>query len=302
MRRFWPLLMIVLIVVLALIFRQDKSSAQSMNEPSVPTRIISIAPSITEMAFAIGLGDNIVGVSDYCDYPAEVETLPKVGGFINPNIEAIVSLKPDLVMLHSSNTKLISKLDQLGIKSLATDSSNLATIKASILSMGDYTKRHQQAQNVIDKMERQIALIHDKIKGLPAPSVLLVMGHSKNSGKKSTIFVAGQTDFYNDLITLAGGKNAFKNKSLKIGTLSTEGILTLNPDIIIDVFPEPDDHNYDIEKVKQQWQSLSQVNAVKNDRVYIIEEDYATIPGPRLYLLLAQIAKLFHPELNWQPS
>ncbi len=126
------------------------------------------------------------------------------------------------------------------------------------------------------------------------------MGHSKNSGQASTIFVAGQNDFYNDLINLAGGVNAYTDKTLKTGTLSQEGILSLNPDIIIDVFPEPDDHNYDLVKVNQQWQSLSQVNAVKNRRVHIIEEDYATIPGPRLALLLQQMAELFHPTLDWQ--
>jgi iron complex transport system substrate-binding protein len=126
------------------------------------------------------------------------------------------------------------------------------------------------------------------------------MGHSKNSDQSSTIYVAGHNDFYNDLIMLAGGQNAFTNTSLKTGTLSTEGILSLNPDVIIDMFPEPDDHNYDLDKVRQQWQSLPQVNAVKNNRVHILEENYATIPGPRLGLLLKQMAQLIHPELDWQ--
>ena len=299
MRQFWPLT-IILVIALCAVFFSKQDDAVSITPIATPQRIISIAPSITEMAFAIGLDDKIVGVSDYCDYPAKAEKLPKIGGFINPNIEAIVNLKPDLVLLYSSSGKLKSRLDSLGIPSLSISSTSLEDIKQSIDKIGEATGHQSQAKQVLSKFEQQITRVQDKVATNSRPSVLVVMGHSKNSGNVSTIFVAGHHDFYNDLITLAGGKNAFANTTLKTGTLSPEGILSLNPDIVIDMFPEPDDHNYDLDKVRQQWQSLSQINAVKNKQVHIIEEDYATIPGPRLGLLLKQMAQLIHPELDWQ--
>jgi len=300
MRRFWPFFIVLVIAIIAIMFSNTEPQQTVSVSDNMPKRVISISPSITEMAYAIGLGDNMIAVSDYCDFPAAANLLPKVGGFINPNIEAIVRLKPDLVMLPLSNSRLIKKLDQLGINSLTIDSSNIKSIKNSILTMGKLTGHEQQASQVISEFEQTAEIIHQKIQNETTPSVLLVMGHSKNSANVGNIFVAGQHGFYNDLIELAGGINAFTNKSLKIGNLSKEGILALNPDIIVDVFPEADDHNYDLANVKRQWQSLSQLNAVKNNRVHIIEESYATIPGPRLVLLQAQLAQLFHPQLDWQ--
>jgi iron complex transport system substrate-binding protein len=299
MRQFWPLAVIVVISLFAILLGEEH---QIVHAPSnvQPQRIISIAPSITEMAFALGLDDKIVGVSDYCDYPVATEGLPKIGGFINPNIEAIVKLKPDLVLLYSSSGKLKSRLDSLNIASLAVSSNSLNDIKQSIQKIAEATGHEKQAKQVLNKFEQQLSHVSNKVATSAKPSVLVVMGHSKNSDQSGTIFVAGHHDFYNDLIMLAGGQNAFTNTSLKTGTLSTEGILSLNPDVIIDMFPEPDDHNYDLDKVRQQWQSLPQVNAVKNNRVHILEENYATIPGPRLGLLLKQMAQLIHPELDWQ--
>jgi len=299
MRQFWPLAVIIVIGLLVALFGMQCEPIPASNH-SNPQRIITIAPSITEMAFAIGLGDKIVGVSDYCDYPNDTENLPKIGGFINPNIEAIVNLKPDLVIVYSNSGKLQARLDSLQIPNLAVSSNNLDDIKQSIAKIGDATGHQSQAKRVINDFEHQLNRVSNKVSASDKPSVLIVMGHSKESSQGSTIFVAGHHDFYNDLIKLAGGINAFSNTALKTGTLSAEGILTTNPDVIIDLFPEADDHNYDLGKVKQNWQSLAQVNAVQNNRVHIVEENYATIPGPRLGLLLEQMAELIHPELEWQ--
>jgi iron complex transport system substrate-binding protein len=299
MRQFWPLAVIIVIGLLVALFGMQREPIPASND-SNPQRIITIAPSITEMAFAIGLGDKIVGVSDYCDYPNDTENLPKIGGFINPNIEAIVNLKPDLVIVYSNSGKLQARLDSLQIPNLAVSSNNLDDIKQSIAKIGDATGHQSQAKRVINDFEHQLNRVSNKVSASDKPSVLIVMGHSKESSQGSTIFVAGHYDFYNDLIELVGGINAFSNTALKTGTLSAEGILTTNPDVIIDLFPEADDHNYDLGKVKQNWQSLVQVNAVQNNRVHIVEENYATIPGPRLGLLLEQMAELIHPELEWQ--
>ncbi|HIC46622.1 ABC transporter substrate-binding protein, partial [Methylophaga sp.] len=106
--------------------------------------------------------------------------------------------------------------------------------------------------------------------------------------------------FYNELLKLAGGVNVYTDTTVKVPSVSAEGIIRMNPDAIIDVFPEQKDHQSDMKQVIKQWQSLRNVNAVKQQRIYIIEHDYASIPGPRIFKLLPEMAQLLHPELDWQ--
>lgn len=300
MRRFWPLL--VFIAILAVIVFKP-SSPQNNNKHSnitSPQRIITLAPSITETAFALGLANNIVAVTNYCDYPEAALALPKVGGFVDPNLEAIVALQPDLVILLANQQKVITQLTQLGIQTLAVDNSTLHGIQASIIAIGQYTQHNSQAQQLYGEIQQKIHHIQLKTQDLSRPTILLSMGHTTGSEQLNTVYIAGQNDFYNDLIELAGGKNAFQDKRLKVPSLSTEGILQLNPDIILDIFPERDDHNFDMQNVLKQWQHLHLINAVKNNRIHIIEQNYATIPGPRIFLLLELMAKLIHPEVDWE--
>jgi len=265
----------------------------------VPQRIITLAPNITEIAFALGLDKKIVAVTKYCDYPEKVNTLPKVGGFTDPNLEAIVALKPDLVILVASQQQTIKQLQQLNIPTLAVYNATLSDIQHSIKSIGKATQHQQQAQRLLADIDHQIISVTNKVAHLTKPKVMVTMGHSAASEQMKNIYIAGQHDFFNDLINLAGGRNSYQGTHLKIPSLSIEGIMQLNPDVIIDIFPEASDHNANIEQVKQQWQNLAYVNAVKNNQVHIIEENYATIPGPRIFQLLDDMARIIHPELNW---
>jgi len=298
MRQFWPLILFLIIFLLALLGLNATTSLDNSSTIK-PQRIITLAPNITEIAFALDLDEEIIAVTKYCDYPNKVSSLPKVGGFIDPNIEAIVALNPDLVILVASQQQTITQLHQLNIPVLAVKNATLVDIKNSISAIGEATQHQQQAQQLLATIEQQIRFVNHKVSGLPRPKVMISMGHSTNSEHVKSIYIAGQHDFYNDLISLAGGQNSYQNDYLKVPSLSIEGILQLNPDIIIDIFPEATDHNADIAQIKRQWQNLVYVNAIKNNRVHIIEENYATIPGPRIFKLLTQMAKLIHPELDW---
>jgi iron complex transport system substrate-binding protein len=298
MRRFWPLFLFVIIFVVAVIGLNSQSTIQK-SQHATPQRIITLAPSFTEIAFALGLGDNIVAVTDHCDFPPEVHNLPKIGGFIAPNLEAIVALQPDLVILLASQQRTIKQLQQLNIPTLAVFNSTLVDIKNTINIIGQHTQHQDQAQQLLADIEHKITAIKEKTTGLERPRVMIVMGHSIGSEQMKQIFIAGHNDFYNDLITLAGGKNAYQDKQLDVPSLSIEGITQINPEVIIDIFPGADDHDADLNNVLQHWQNLDYIDAVKKNRIHIIQEDYATIPGPRLHLLLDQIARLIHPDLNW---
>ena len=300
MRRFWPLLLFIVIFVVIAIKPDSPRGDNKEHINNSPQRIITLAPSITETAFALGLGDKIVAVTDYCDYPAATQNLPKVGGFINPNLEAIIGLQPDLVILLVEHQKIVEQLHQLNISTFVVDNNTLAGIQHSIQQIGQRTNHQAEAQQLLATIQRKIENIQQKTEGLYQPKVMLAMGHSLGDNQMRSVYIAGKNDFYDDLISLAGGQNVYQDERIKVPTISAEGILKLNPDIILDIFPEADDHDYNLDSVRQQWRSLDLVTAVKNKKIYIIEQGYATIPGPRIFLLLEQMAKLIHPEINWE--
>jgi iron complex transport system substrate-binding protein len=301
MRRFWPLFLFLIIFVIAVIGVNSQSTSKSSSNQT-SQRIISLSPSITETLFALGLGDRVVAVTDYCDFPAEVNQLPKVGGFINPNLETIIALQPDLVILLANQQRLVEQLQQLNIPTLAVLTTSLDDIKQTIATIGQRTQNQQQANELLKKINHKIAFIAKKTTGLSRPNVMITMGHSIDSEHMKQIFIAGQHDFYNDLITLAGGQNVYQAQQPSVPSLSVEGIMQLNPQIIFDIYPEADDHNSDLVQVLQQWHNLMYVDAIKNNRIHIIEQNYATIPGPRIFLLLDQLARLIHPEVDWEAS
>ena len=302
MRRFWPLLLFIIIfAVIAIKTDYQNDNTLKINNAS-PQRIITLAPSITETAFALGLGNKIVAVTDYCDYPAATNDLPKVGGFINPNLEAILGLQPDLVILLAEHQKIVEQLNQLNIPTFVVKNNTLSGIKISIQQIGQRTGHQSEAQQLLSTIQQNIDRIQLKTKHLPKPKVMLAMGHSLGDNQMRSVYIAGKNDFYDDLISLAGGKNVYQDERIKVPTISAEGILKLKPDIILDIFPEADDHDYNLDSVKQQWRSLDLVTAVKKEQVHIIEQGYATIPGPRIFLLLEQMAKLIHPEIDWEPE
>ena len=296
MRRFWPLLLFVIILLAAKLLPQAKHSISINTEPQ---RIISLAPSITETAFAIGLGDHIVAVTDFCHYPAQALSLPKVGGYVDPNLEKIVSLHPDLVILLKTDGKVISQLSHLGIKTLTVDNTTLLGIQNSIIKIGEATNHLPQAKKLLQNMQQKINDITTKVKDKLRPRVLVSIAHYVDSQNLNKVYIAGQHDFYNDLIKLAGGQNVYQGTHIKVPSLSTEGLLKLNPDVIIDVFPESDNNVVNHQLVMQQWHSLPQINAVKHNRIYIVDQAYGSIPGPRVILLLQQMARMIHPEINW---
>jgi len=296
MRRFWPLLLFVIIFVIAWLANHQEIKQQSANTPQ---RIISLAPSITETLFALDLADNIVAVTDYCDYPPAALSLPKVGGFVDANLEAIIALRPGLVIVLAQQQTTIAQLKQLNIATLVVRNTTLAEIKQAMIQIGQATGKTEQALSLLAEMDNVITNIEKKLQGLDRPNMLVSIGHSLNNNQLNTIYIAGQHDFYNDLIVLAGGHNVYQDQNLKVPSLSLEGVIQLNPQIIIDIFPDADDHDDDLENIMQKWQALPYIDAVDNKRVYIVEASYATIPGPRIVLLLNQFARFIHPEVNW---
>lgn len=265
-----------------------------------PDRIISLSPHSTEILFALGLGDHVVAVSDYCDYPPAANLLPKVGGLIAPQLERIVQLQADLVILLSSQHTIANKLTAMGFNTLMVDNRRLDDINNSIVRIAAATGQQAKGVQLLSSLQHHIEQVQQGVQTLPKPRVLISLSHPDTT--LDTIYIAGQHDFYHDLLLIAGAENAYPHPHPAVPHLSLEGVASLNPDIIIDIFPEPADHQANLPQIRQLWQQLDGITAVKKEQIYLFEADYATIPGPRIGLLLQQLARFIHPDIDWPDS
>ncbi len=270
---------IFLLTVLLLSGCGKPAQPVAMDHP--PERIISLAPNITEAIYALGLDDKLVGVTTYCLYPKAARALPKVGGFGQFNYEAIVTLQPDLVILHTEYDIEKERLASLGIPTLETGTYFIADILETLRSIGEACGAAERANKLIQELETRIAELRTGDMHVAPPCVLLTFG----SGDIETIQAFGSACIHSELLAIAGGRNVIEG-SLPFSTLSREAVLRLNPDIIIELAPELNDGA----KPSKHWKNLTAVNAVKNNRIYVLTGDYTCIPGPRFIQTLDDLA------------
>jgi len=291
------------ILLLSFFFCQgSKDNAQQKHESNTQVqynRIISLSPNITEILFTLGLGDKIVGVTRFCNYPPEAKKKAQVGGYLDPNYEAILSLKPDVVIILHEFEQIRNFLSELGIKYLAVNNKTISEILSSIEYLGKEFGIEQQAENILADIRSKIDQIEKKTKDSIRPKILIVVERTMGTGVIEDVYVAGKNTFYDELIQLAGGINAFEDKRIAYPVLSAEGIIHLNPDFIIDLVPQLEQTGLSPIQIEKDWQSLSQINAVKQDRIITMSQDYAVIPGPRFIIFLEDLARIIHPEIEW---
>ncbi|QBQ54889.1 ABC transporter substrate-binding protein [Nitrosococcus wardiae] len=280
--------------------REGEKAQPALERPQEYHRIISLAPSITETLFALGLEAQIVGVTRYCDYPPEALAKPKVGGYLDPNMEAMVALRPDLVITFPGHQALTPKLEQLGIATLQVQHQELAETLDSIRLIGAATGKETEAKALLTGLRARIKEVEDKIAGLSRPRVLVVMGRPIGSPLKE-IFVAGTADPYDEMIRIAGGINAYQGDFIRVPPLSAEGIMHLNPEVIIELVSnrEVQKKGWNNTTLLQDWAGLPMISAVKTGRIHLFADDFDTVPGPRFILTLEKMAQVIHPEVNW---
>ncbi len=264
--------------------------------PEKVNRIISLAPSITECAFAIGGSDRIVGVTSFCNYPETANARPKIGGYSDVNYEMIYTLKPDLAILLPEHNAAAKRLTALGIPHIKVDTSTIPAIFETLHTLGAIFHTEQAAQTEIDRLQHRI----DKIKALtqasPTRRVLISIGRNMGSGGLSDVYVAGKNTLYNEMLALIGAENVYSG-SMEYARLSHEGIMRLKPDVIIDLIPDLEtSRNLNLEEVRNEWNILNNVTAVKNGEVHVFGGDYVCVPGPRFVLTFENIARAVYPE------
>jgi len=269
---------VVLIVVGAC--RQPASQSAT----GLPQRIVSLAPSITETLFSLGLGERVVGVTRYCTWPPQTAEKTVIGGYSDANLEKILTLHPDLVLCAPEHEKQRRYLERFSIHVITVSNATCAEVCTTFSVIGRYCGVTSAADSLIEQF--RVALGNDALNDSAGrPKVLFCVGRDNpGTGTITTMFVAGRNTFYDDLIEAAGGKNAFHDLHQQFLRISLEGVLAAEPDIIIDMSSSME--NAPCSLMTNDWRSLDRVPAVRNNRIHCLMKPYATLPGPRLLLLL----------------
>lgn len=267
-------------------------SAAGLAQPSPhPQRIISVIPAVTETLFALGAGDRVVAVGSFDRYPPQVEKLPRVGALLDPDLERILSLRPDLVAIYGSQSDLRKQLERAGVPVFVYSHGGLTGVKSTIDDLGRRIGTPGRAQKLIADIDAQLAAVK---RGLPpgrSPRTLIVMGRDNFSLRG--IYASGGYGFIHDMVTAAGGANVFSDVHKEAVQASTELIIARQPDVILELRAEPVSAG-DEQKERQVWSSLASVPAVRSGRVHIIADRRTVIPGPRVGEGVALIARVLH--------
>ena len=279
--------------------RWAESAPAIVPDDVVPQRIVSMAPSVTETAFALGLGDRVVGVSDYCRYPPEALHKPKIGGFLNPNYERIVGLRPDAVLLLQSSGHSPSTFRKLRLPVLQVNNLNIEGILESIEKIGSVCGTEDEAQRILADIHQRLDRIAEKTAGRRRPRVLIAIDRTLGTGTLQDVYIAGHDGHIDRILELAGGENAYRDGQARFPVVSQEGILKLDPEVVIDLAYGLASENADHAAIRADWQCLPEIDAVRNNRVYLIADHYVTVPGPRFILVVEKFAQLLHPDVDW---
>jgi iron complex transport system substrate-binding protein len=253
----------------------------------VPSRVVSLAPSITEMLFALGLDEQIVGVTEFCDFPAGATAKPKVG-YANPNLESLVALRPDLIVapreFHRAN--ILAKLDELKIPVLLLEATSLENIFSHIHQLGRIFERTPTALAVTQSMRQRMAEITSRAEHLPRTRVLYIIN-------SQPLITVGPGSYIHQMIGLVGGHNIASGASSAYPRLTMETVLKEDPEILI--FPRGS-----VETVprseQQEWRRWTTLTAVQQNRLREVSADALNRPGPRVMEGLEELAKVIHPE------
>lgn len=264
--------------------RKTSSDAKA----STQTRVVSLSPSTTETMFAIGAGSTLVGRSRFCDTPPEVKSLPAVGGYTDPNFEAIFALRPTLVIgaRGPAGPRLDERLREHGVKTFFPETESVEQIEAMIVALGRETGRETEASKVAARTQARIEAIAKAVSAQVRPRVLLLFD-------VEPIVVAGPKSFPDDLLARAGGINVVTEGGA-YPVLSLERVLALDPDVVLDTTPAG---GHSASRVRKDSPGWSKLRAVREGRVLTVSDESALRPGPRIADAVTLFARLLHPSL-----
>lgn len=273
--------------------RTKQPAPSSSPSARLPTRIVTLAPSLTETVYALGLGDRVVGVSDYSAWPPEAARKPRLGGLFNPDLERLLGLRPDLVLLLPSQRDLAARLGSLGIASATVPSESLDDVERSFVTLGDRCGRSAAGRALAARFHaalapRPVARVSDGSGGAGRPlAVFLAVG--REPGRLGNVLAAGPGTYLHELATRLGARNVFADAPARYPQVGLEEVVARAPDAILELAGDP------LPAAQQRrliadWRSLPRLPAVAGERVSVIAGSYVLTPGPRLPRLYEEMA------------
>jgi len=251
-----------------------------------------MSPAVTEIVFAIGQGDKVVGISEFTTYPPEALSRPVCGGFFNPNLERILSLRPDLIITQGRADRLTDFGRDHQIEMLSVELEDLESVFATIEGIGRVLRADEEAGVLCARMRLRLAEVRLAVKRRPRPRVLLLV--AREPGSLRGLTTVGPNSFLSDLLGLAGGENVFADAAQPYATISKEALLERGPEVIIELHGEGMIDASEEARIREVWSAMAGLAAVRDGRIYAVGSTYAMIPGPRLVELAERLADILH--------
>jgi len=269
----------------------SSSNVRELGPIGSVNRIVSLAPNMTELLFAIGVGDRVVGVTRYCDWPPEAQTRARVGGIIDPEFESVLGLRPDLVVTPRSggHRGFVRRLEQAGIRTYWSEVATVADVMRTATELGRVLGATAEAEAVVARLSQRLEALSSAIDGRRRPRVLVVIGH------RPLVVAAG--GFVAELVAAAGGTNVAAGANIDYPTWSMEQVVRAAPDVVIDAYMG----GHRSESAVIPWDRWPSIPAVRSDRVHQVRSATLLRPGPRLGEALNLLVGLLHPTAGYYP-
>lgn len=255
-----------------------------------PSRAISQVPSVTEILFALGQGNRLVGVSEYCRFPPEAQDKPKIGGLHDASLEKILTLRPDWAALFAGQTTLAQSLESRGCRIFSTNAETIDEVYETIRMIGGDFEIPAEAEELCQSIQNQIQDLRDKLAGLPRKRVLYIVGREPGSLKQ--MYGVGSGTFMEEMLNLAGGDSVINPGLGKYPVISRENLILANPEIILD--GGADKASKESGTIPGEWRILESVEAVRNQKIVAIDDPHLTIPGPSIPEQIRKLALFIH--------
>jgi iron complex transport system substrate-binding protein len=258
--------------------------------------IITMGPHITETVFALGQGSRVIAVGAFDDYPLEVIDMEKAGGYLNPDLEKITTLSPELLIVAGQQPQLAeyARVNLIEVLSVSMDS--LETIGQGIEQIGAALRCERKAERLKKSIEQDLDHVRAAVKDLPRPKVLILTGRQTHD--LNSLNTAGGASFISELVDIAGGENIYQDAPQAYFEASKETVVMAAPEVIIEFHCGEGLTQSQLDAYFRDWQALGTLPAVKCGRVYFITESHGLRPGPRVAEIARKLAGLLHPEVQ----
>ena len=302
-----PKRVMLLAALVAVTFTSVRASQpQTVGETSVPAgqvadnddgtpvrRIISLVPALTEMLFAIGAGAQVIAVSSYDEFPPAVEALPRVGSLLDPDVERILSLRPDLVLTYGSQSELKTQLARAGVRAFSYRHGGVAGVLQALRDLGAETDHRRAAERTAREIQEQLDAVQTQVRSHPRLRTLLVFSRQPQSLQQ--MYVSGGVGFLDDILRIAGGANVFGDVPRESVQPSHEILLARAPEAIVEIHATGMMAAANLERERSLWATLASIPAVRGGRVHFLDGSYLVVPGPRMGLAAEALARVLHP-------